>query len=138
MSTERDTLVRISYPDQVSWLTVAERFRAWIIGGLWLLATVALPVRAADACCAAAAAPPPPTTEPESNAMSRCRRPIARLATCWSARRIITLAQLDEAVRLAERWNVRLGDAILSRNWIDPQALLRGLRAALTTCRSSI
>jgi hypothetical protein len=40
MSTERDTLIRISYPDQVSWLTVAERFRSWIIGGLWLLATV--------------------------------------------------------------------------------------------------
>ena len=42
MSTERDTLVRIAYPDQVSWLTVAERFRSWIIGGLWLLATAAL------------------------------------------------------------------------------------------------
>jgi len=39
MSTERDTLVRIAYPDQVSWLTVAERFRSWIIGGLWLLVT---------------------------------------------------------------------------------------------------
>jgi hypothetical protein len=40
MSTERDTLVRIAYPDQVSWFTVAERFRPWIIGGLWLLATL--------------------------------------------------------------------------------------------------
>jgi len=40
MSTERDTLVRIAYPDQVSWLTVAERFRAWIIGGVWLFVTV--------------------------------------------------------------------------------------------------
>jgi cellulose synthase operon protein B len=39
MSSERDTAVRIAYPDAVSWLTVAERFRAWIIGGLWLLAT---------------------------------------------------------------------------------------------------
>ena len=36
MSTERDTVVKISYPDQVSWLTVAERFRSWIIAGLWL------------------------------------------------------------------------------------------------------
>jgi glycosyltransferase XagB len=36
-------------------------------------------------------------------------------------RRIITLAQLDEAVALAERWNVRLGDALLSRNWMDPR-----------------
>jgi glycosyltransferase XagB len=35
--------------------------------------------------------------------------------------RVITLAQLDEAVALAERWNVRLGDALLSRNWIDPR-----------------
>ncbi len=42
MSTERDTLVRIAYPDQVSWLTVAGRFRSWIIAGLWLLATAVL------------------------------------------------------------------------------------------------
>ena len=42
MSTERDTVVQISYPDQVSWLTIAERFRSWIIGGLWLAATAAL------------------------------------------------------------------------------------------------
>ena len=40
MSTERDTVLRISYPDQVSWLTVADRFRSWIIAGLWLLATI--------------------------------------------------------------------------------------------------
>jgi cellulose synthase/poly-beta-1,6-N-acetylglucosamine synthase-like glycosyltransferase len=36
-------------------------------------------------------------------------------------RRVITLPQLDEAVALAERWNVRLGDALLSRNWVDPR-----------------
>src|SRR5580658_5051809 len=36
-------------------------------------------------------------------------------------RRVIELPQLDEAVELAERWNVRLGDALLSRNWIDPR-----------------
>jgi hypothetical protein len=42
MSTERDTVVQVSYPDQVSWLTVAERFRSWIIGGLWLCATAGL------------------------------------------------------------------------------------------------
>jgi hypothetical protein len=41
MSTERDTLVQVTYPEQVSWFSIAERFRAWIIGGLWLLATVA-------------------------------------------------------------------------------------------------
>jgi len=40
MSTERDTLARIAYPDQVSWFTVAERFRSWIIGGLWLLGSL--------------------------------------------------------------------------------------------------
>lgn len=39
MSTERNTLVQITYPDQVSWLTVAERFRSWIVAGLWLIAT---------------------------------------------------------------------------------------------------
>jgi hypothetical protein len=42
MSTERDTVVQISYPDQVSWLTVAERFRSWIVAGLWLFVTAAL------------------------------------------------------------------------------------------------
>src|SRR3978361_613466 len=36
------------------------------------------------------------------------------------ARDVLTLPQLDEAVRLAETWHVRLGDAILSRNWADP------------------
>jgi glycosyltransferase XagB len=36
-------------------------------------------------------------------------------------RRVITLSQLDEAVALAERWNVRLGDALLSRDWIEPR-----------------
>ena len=36
-------------------------------------------------------------------------------------RRLITLAQLDEAVALAERWSVRLGDALLARNWIEPR-----------------
>src|SRR3984957_7520863 len=35
--------------------------------------------------------------------------------------RVITLPQLDEAVGLAETWNVRLGDALLSRNWMDPR-----------------
>jgi len=43
------------------------------------------------------------------------------------ARRILSLAQLDEAVRLAEAWSVRLGDAILSRNWILPEALYQGI-----------
>jgi hypothetical protein len=42
MSTERDTVIKISYPDQVWWLTVAGRFRSWIIAGLWLFATAAL------------------------------------------------------------------------------------------------
>jgi hypothetical protein len=42
MSTERDTVVQVSYPDEVSWLSVAGRFRSWIIAGLWLLATATL------------------------------------------------------------------------------------------------
>ncbi|HVZ53141.1 MAG TPA: cellulose biosynthesis cyclic di-GMP-binding regulatory protein BcsB [Pseudolabrys sp.] len=41
MSTERDTLLHIEYPDQTNWTTLANRFRSWIIGALWLLATVA-------------------------------------------------------------------------------------------------
>jgi cellulose synthase/poly-beta-1,6-N-acetylglucosamine synthase-like glycosyltransferase len=36
-------------------------------------------------------------------------------------RRVISLPQLDEAAALAERWNVRLGDSLLSRNWIEPR-----------------
>lgn len=36
------------------------------------------------------------------------------------ARRVLSLPQLDDAVHLAETWHVRLGDAILSRNWTDP------------------
>src|ERR1700686_4720164 len=43
------------------------------------------------------------------------------------ARRILTLAQLDEAVKLAETWSVRLADAILARNWIRPEALYQGI-----------
>src|ERR1700730_8389036 len=38
-----------------------------------------------------------------------------------AGRRLITPAQLDEAVALAERWSVRLGDALLARNWIEPR-----------------
>jgi len=40
LSTVRDRLVRVTYPDQVSWLTVADRFRPWLIGSLWVLATL--------------------------------------------------------------------------------------------------
>lgn len=40
LSTLRDQLVRVTYPEQVSWLTVADRFRPWLIGSLWALATV--------------------------------------------------------------------------------------------------
>ena len=41
MSTARDTLLQVAYPDQTTWATVAIRFRSWIIGALWLLATIA-------------------------------------------------------------------------------------------------
>lgn len=40
LSTERDTLLRISYPEQGSWLTFFERFRSWIVGGVWVLITI--------------------------------------------------------------------------------------------------
>src|SRR5712691_9783047 len=43
------------------------------------------------------------------------------------ARNIISLPQLDEAVRLAETWNVRLTDAVLSRAWMEPNNLYQGL-----------
>jgi cellulose synthase/poly-beta-1,6-N-acetylglucosamine synthase-like glycosyltransferase len=42
-------------------------------------------------------------------------------------RHILTLPQLDEATAVAEAWNVRLGDAILSRNWIEPAAYYQGI-----------
>ncbi|MGA3302190.1 MAG: hypothetical protein ABSC72_02760 [Methylovirgula sp.] len=42
-------------------------------------------------------------------------------------RQILSLAQLDEAAAIAEAWNVRLGDVILSRNWIEPAAYYQGI-----------
>ncbi len=44
-------------------------------------------------------------------------------------RRILTLPQLDEAVALAEKWHVRLSDAVLARNWIEPPILYRAIAA---------
>jgi hypothetical protein len=41
MSTVRDTLVQITYPDQTTWAAISARFQSWIVGSLWLLATVA-------------------------------------------------------------------------------------------------
>jgi len=43
------------------------------------------------------------------------------------ARRVLSLPQLDEAVGLAETWHVRLGDAILSRNWAEPAVYYKAL-----------
>ncbi|MEA2904094.1 MAG: glycosyltransferase XagB [Alphaproteobacteria bacterium] len=43
------------------------------------------------------------------------------------ARNIIALPQLDEAVRLAETWNVRLTDAVLARDFTPPENLYQGL-----------
>jgi hypothetical protein len=42
LSTERDTLLRITYPEGGSWLTSLERFRPWIVGILWGIATIVL------------------------------------------------------------------------------------------------
>ncbi len=44
-------------------------------------------------------------------------------------RRVLTLPQLDEATALAERWHVRLVDAILARNWVKPETLYRAMAA---------
>jgi glycosyltransferase XagB len=49
------------------------------------------------------------------------------LGDLLAERRILTLPQLDEAVRLAEAWGVRLGDAILARNWIPPRIYYQAL-----------
>jgi hypothetical protein len=43
------------------------------------------------------------------------------------ARRVLNLAQLDEAVALAEAWHVSLGNAILSRNWAEPTVYYRAV-----------
>jgi Bacterial cellulose synthase subunit len=40
MSTERDSLLRLSYPDKGTLLGTAERYRSWIVGGFWGLATI--------------------------------------------------------------------------------------------------
>ncbi|MGO9133915.1 MAG: glycosyltransferase family 2 protein, partial [Methylovirgula sp.] len=42
-------------------------------------------------------------------------------------RQILTLEQLDDATAIAEAWNVRFGDAILSRNWIEPAVYYQGI-----------
>ena len=42
LSTERDTLLQVSYPEQGSWLTNLERFRPWIVGSIWALVSLAL------------------------------------------------------------------------------------------------
>jgi len=49
------------------------------------------------------------------------------LGDLFAARNIITLPQLDEAVHLAETWNVRLTDAVLSRDWTPPENIYQGL-----------
>ena len=43
------------------------------------------------------------------------------------ARKLITLAQLDDAVELAERWHVRLPDVLLSRDWLSAAVLYETL-----------
>jgi Bacterial cellulose synthase subunit len=42
LSTERDTLLRVSYANQRSWMTDLDRFRSWIVGGVWVLVTFVL------------------------------------------------------------------------------------------------
>lgn len=49
------------------------------------------------------------------------------LADLLIGRGVITLSQHDEAVELAERWDVRLGDAMMSRNWMDPASYYQAI-----------
>ncbi len=42
LSTERDTLLRVSYADQASWFSTLDRFRLWIVAGAWVLITLLL------------------------------------------------------------------------------------------------
>ncbi len=134
MSTERDTLVRITYPDQVSWLTVAERFRSWIIGGLWVLVTIVL----LFVLQRMLSPPPRRAARRIGSPCSRSRPPIARSAIFWSPATSSRCRNSTRPCALAETWHVRLGDAILSRNWIEPGGLLSGASPTTTICRSSI
>jgi len=120
MSTERDTLVQVTYPDQVSWLVGRRAFPR--LDPRWIVAACDRGVRAgpANACSAAASALPVNSVM----ALSPSDRALGDLLV---ERQILTLAQHDEAVALAESWNVRLGDAILSRNWIEPAAYYQGI-----------
>jgi cellulose synthase/poly-beta-1,6-N-acetylglucosamine synthase-like glycosyltransferase len=43
------------------------------------------------------------------------------------ARRVLNLSQLDEAVALAGAWHISLGNAILSRNWVEPAAYYQAI-----------
>jgi cellulose synthase operon protein B len=40
LSTERDTLLQVSYVDQRSFLTNLDQFRPWIVGGIWVIVTL--------------------------------------------------------------------------------------------------
>ncbi|MGO9133916.1 MAG: hypothetical protein ACLP8A_07695 [Methylovirgula sp.] len=40
MSTEHEKVAHITYIDQTSWQSIAEEFRPWITGGIWMLVTI--------------------------------------------------------------------------------------------------
>jgi len=42
LSTERDTLLQVTYADQESWFTTLDRFRSGIVAGVWALITFVL------------------------------------------------------------------------------------------------
>jgi hypothetical protein len=42
LSTERDTLLRVSYADERSWFTRLDRYRSIIVAGIWVLITLVL------------------------------------------------------------------------------------------------
>jgi hypothetical protein len=39
-STERDRLVQVLYPERMSLADIANAYRPWVIGGLWLALTL--------------------------------------------------------------------------------------------------
>ncbi len=49
------------------------------------------------------------------------------IASLLVERRLITLAQHDTALSLAERWKVRLTDVLLSRNWLTPRQFYQAI-----------
>ncbi|CAB3739059.1 cellulose biosynthesis cyclic di-GMP-binding regulatory protein BcsB [Paraburkholderia rhynchosiae] len=44
LSTEREKLIEVTYPESTSWRAVITRYRVWLIGAVWLLITLTVVV----------------------------------------------------------------------------------------------